>query len=67
MIEVAKDTDLDRKIQSLIAQAFEFGQSCADDDIRNMNERGDSHVEYLRDKLNDAKDQLYLLMLERMQ
>ncbi len=66
MIERAKDTVLDMKIKQVIAMAWDFGQACSEDGIRNMNEQGDSHIEFLRMKLDDAKDQLYLMMLESM-
>jgi hypothetical protein len=66
MIEVAKDTELDRKINQVIEMAWHFGHACSDDGITSMNEQGDSHIDYLRDKLDDAKDQLYQMMLERM-
>jgi hypothetical protein len=66
MIEVTKDTDIDRKINQVIEMAWNFGHACSDDGISKMSEHGDSHIEYLRMKLDDAKDELYLMMLERM-
>ena len=63
MIEIAKDTELDRKINQLINMAWGFGFDCANDDIRSIDEQGDSHIEFLRSKLNIAKDELYQMML----
>lgn len=66
MIELAKDTDLDLKISQVIEMAWQFGRFCESDGISKIDEGGDSHIEFLRDKLEDAKDQLYALMFERM-
>lgn len=66
MIEVAIETEIARKINSLVQQAFDFGVSCSDDGISNMNHHGDSHIEFMRSKLNDAKDELYILMLKEV-
>jgi hypothetical protein len=64
MIERAKDTIIDTKIKEVISMAWDFGQACSDDGITNMNTQGDSHIEYLRAKLEDAKDVLYQMILE---
>jgi len=66
MIEVAKDTDLEQKINDVIEMAWGFGFDCCVDDITSMNEGGDSYIEFTRHNLEKAKDQLYAMILERM-
>ena len=66
MIEVAKDTELERKIDSLVRQAWEFGVACEIDDVNHIGAAGDSHIEFLRDKLDQAKDELYILIQKEM-
>lgn len=66
MIEVATQTVIERKIDSLIRQAWDFGKACEVDCIRQFNECGDSHIEFLRDKLEEAKDELFQLMVKEI-
>lgn len=66
MIEVATETIIEQKINSLTKQAWDFGVDCEADGIRDINEGGDSHIEWMRDKLEAAKDELFLLLLKEV-
>jgi hypothetical protein len=55
-------TDVSSKVERLIACAWRWGESCGVDDIRSMQEKGDSHNEGLRFDTNAAKTTLLAVL-----
>jgi hypothetical protein len=61
MIEIAKDTEIEKLITVLTKAAYNWGEQCGEEGYDANG--GDSYVESLRRSVTEAQDKLYLYML----
>jgi hypothetical protein len=61
MIEVAKDTEIEKLITTLTKAAYNWGEHCGEEGYDANG--GDSYIESARREVTEAQDKLYQYLL----